>query len=306
MNHFLIFVVSLVGLLLSSNFVLESSEKIGKKLGLSPLTIGIFFIGFGTSLPELIVSHLACLEGRQEISLGNILGSNISNTALILGLAALVQNVNLKGKIQLKQILFHLFITCLLGVFYFFFKAFNPITGSIFLVFFAIYMWQIIFSNSSIVESIEDIPEENMLKAGGILLISLGLMFFSGKYLVSSISDLGRLLGISDYIISAVVLAFGTSAPELFTTIIATVKNKDVNLILGNILGSNVFNLCLVLGTTSFYTYSITHPLDFEIGVLLIMSLYLLAMSFFEGHLARKSGFVLLLIYAYSIFFWLS
>ncbi len=306
MNHFLIFVVSLIGLLLSSNFVLESSEKIGKKLGFSPLTIGIFFIGFGTSLPELIVSHLACLEGRQAISLGNILGSNISNTALILGIAALVQNVNLKGTIQKKQILFHLFITLVLAGFYFFLKTFNPITGTIFLVLFVLYMWKVIFADSGLDENVEVGSDENMIKAGGVLFVALVLMFISGKYLVSSISDLGKMLGISDYIISAIVLAFGTSAPELFTTIIATVKNKDVNLILGNILGSNVFNLCLVLGTTSFYKYQITQPLDFEIGVLVIMSLYILAMNFFKGYLARKSGFVLISIYAYSIFHWLN
>ncbi len=307
MSHFFIFIASLIGLLLSSNFVLECSEKIGKKIGMSPLAIGIFFIGFGTSLPELIVSHIACFDGKQAISLGNILGSNISNTALILSVACFLNVIPLKGETQFKQMVFHILVTFLVAGFYYLYQGFDALTGVSLLVLFAFYMWQIVFKDKSNLEIETEDNSENMLKNSLVLIVALVLMFFSGKYLVSSISSLGSALGISDYIISAVVLAFGTSAPELFTTIIATIKKKDVNLILGNILGSNVFNLCLVLGTTAFHKYSLVGlNLDFEIGVLAIMSVYILVMSFAKGYLAKKSGLVLLMMYGFSIYHWLS
>ncbi len=307
MIHFLVFVASLIGLLLSSNYVLDCSEKIGKKMGMSPLAIGVFFIGFGTSLPELIVSHLACFAGKQSISLGNILGSNISNTALILSVACFIQKIPLKGDIQFKQINFHILVTLVVGAFYYFYKSFDALAGSVLLILFVLYMWQVIFKDSSNLEIDDEEIQEKMGKNLMVLLAALGLMFVSGKYLVESISELGAMLGISDYIISAVVLAFGTSAPELFTTILATIKNKDVNLILGNILGSNVFNICLVLGTTSFHKYVLDGiNLDFEVGVLVIMSFYILAMNLMKGFLNKKSGVILILVYAFSIHHWLS
>jgi len=301
----IIFAVSILGLLLSSSFGLDSAERLGKHFKLSKLVVGVLFIGFGTSLPELVVSHIASFEGKPLISLGNILGSNISNMSLILGISTLLVPIPIGDRSQRVQVFMMCFVSIIASLSYFIASRFDSATGLILLLVFSGHLYAMMKSETE-VSGKEDV-KANVWKEWGILIFCFALMFISGKFLVSSITDIGNYLNISEYVISVIGLAFGTSAPELFTALTAIAKKKDYDLIFGNIIGSNIFNIALVLGTTSFYNFDVpVGTYSFDFSIIILLSFYLLGLSILKGRIYRMTGITLIISYAMSIQYWLT
>ena len=239
----LILAAGLVLILLGANYLVEGSSAIARKFGISEFIIGLTIVGIGTSSPEMVVSFLASLQGKADMAIGNIIGSNIFNTLLILGVTALISPLTITKSNIKKDIPMNIFATILLIVFGLHATLFGLGTdtlsrydGAILL---AVFIWYLVSSfrnKSSIEEDGQEIIKDSpfwltfIMIAGGLAGLIIG-----GRLFVNSASELARIFGVSDKFIAITVMAGGTSMPELATCVVAALKGKG-QLALGNIL----------------------------------------------------------------------
>ncbi|WP_372652360.1 calcium/sodium antiporter [Halobacteriovorax sp.] len=305
----ILLILSIVMLYYGAEFALESAEKIGLYLGMSPLVIGLLIVGFGTSLPEFFVSQLACFRGESPIALGNIIGSNIANLFLIMGSAGIFVPLYLSRKEITKQLYFHIVLTLILTLILFQSELYWWGTGLL-VSFFVIYLINT-FSEMRKQRHLRSVSQEELEHEMGPMLyikliVGFVLLYFGGDLLVSSGSKVGVMLGISTYVISAVFVAFGTSFPELVTAILACVKKKDTDLITGNIIGSNIFNVAFVLGSIGFYDIKITQDYSLEVSVLIFASIFLIGASLIKRSFNKFAGVVFLSTYLGVVYQWVT
>lgn len=247
----------LVLLLWSADKFVDGGASSAKHLGVPTLLIGILIIGFGTSAPEMLVSLIAALDGNPQLALGNAFGSNITNIALIIGTTALVAPIFVHSRIISKELPLVLAITILSGWMVYdgvlsFFEGLVLLTGFGMLIFWSIYGGLKARADSFSCEVNRDLQEHEMglkeslfwLFAGIVLLIA------SSKLLVWGAVGIATALGVSDLVIGLTIVALGTSLPELSSCIVA-VKKKEYDLALGNIVGSNMFNILAVIGISA-------------------------------------------------------
>ena len=301
----LLLLFAIVMLYFGAEFALESAEKIGKYFGLSPLVIGLLIIGFGTSLPEFFVSQFAAFRNEAPIAMGNIVGSNIANLFLILGVSALITPLCLKDKEILKQQWFHVVLTALLAI-----CLLQPQLyiwcGALLVSFFIVYM-VVLFKG---MKSTEEDKQEEAKEAIGIkvflhLIAGFVLLFYGGEVLVSSGSKLALIAGVDSFVISAIFVAFGTSFPELVTAILACKKKKNTDIIVGNIIGSNIFNVSFVLASLTGYKITISHDYTVEIIVLSVCALFMLGLSLLKLRLNKLTGLLFLGTYLGMVYYWI-
>ena len=296
---------SVVILYFGAEFTLDASEKIGKKLGLSPLMIGMLLIGFGTSLPEFFVGHIAGIQGKSAIAIGSLIGSNIANMCLILGICGFMTRLDLSHKNIKEQLIFHVG----LGFALWFVLTRNELsiltaTPLIFLC--AAYLYSLFRQLKN--DKTDYTQDGNHFNPSTVfikLLAGFGMLYLGGELLVKSGTDLCVQAGISEYIVSAIFLAFGTSFPELVTAVMTIVKKKDTDMIVGNIVGSNMFNCSFILGSLGIYDFKITENFNFEISILIFGAIGLLLLSLFKKNFYRFSGFTYLAGYMASVGYWL-
>lgn len=302
----LLLIVSLAALYYGAELALNSAEKIGRYFRLSPLVIGLVIVGFGTSLPELFVSQLASARGRADIALGNIIGSNVANLFFILAVAGLVAPLILRTKEIRNQLFLHLGVTLVL-IAVMTQKTLTPISSITLLLFFVAFIYFTVFKQGKKEESEEEgVVEPIGLKAWVKLFSGFVLLYGGGELLVSSGSRLGELAGISPFVISAIFVAFGTSFPELVTSLIAVKEGKDLDIVTGNILGSNVFNVAFVLGSLGIYHVDTSASYRTELWSLLAASIILIMMYLRGWRFYRFSGGLFFLGYMAMIRHWLT
>jgi cation:H+ antiporter len=278
------------------DFLVRGSSSLALRKGVSMMVVGLTVVSMGTSAPELIVSLLAGLQGNAEISVGNIVGSNVANVGLVLGLSALIRPLSLRRSTLRVDLPFVLAASALLWL--------AVLDGSVsrfdavvFLAFFAVFMFYCFRNMRKGAENDEVgiLPktwQEYALIAGGIL-----VLFAGGKYFVVGAEKLARMVGMSDFAIGLTVVAVGTSLPELATSIIAAVrKNSDISV--GNVLGSNVFNIVFILGLVGLLIDlpCARSAIYIDLPVMFVIALALLPLGF--GYkLGRAGGSVLILLY---------
>lgn len=301
---FLGVLLALFILYIGAELTLTSAEKIGFHLGLSPLAIGVVIIGFGTSLPELFVSQVAGWSGKPDLAIGNLVGSNITNSLLILGVASLFTTIPMLDKMIKGQLYFHLFLHALL----FMALARGPISPFLQLGLLLLFTTYIIYSvlNDKKLSKTDIEQAKDLFKYRLIVYLLMGLVFLyaGGELLVSQGTLLGVGLGVSEYLISVIFISFGTSFPELITTIVACYKKKDESLIVGNIVGSNFFNLSFILGSLVFYKVQIGVAPKVEMLVLCALSLVLIFIYKFVKRIPRLMSIPLLLSYVAMVYYW--
>lgn len=304
----LILVGSIALLYFGAELALDGAEKVGRALKFSPLVIGLVIVGFGTSLPEFFVSHMASSRGEYSLALGNIVGSNVANLFWILGLAGLMTPLALSTVDIKQQLLWHLALTVMLCFGLVFADSLSIALMIILLGFFVTYLgWTYREMKKNPEDTDEQTPEKLTVMLFVKLNIGFVLLFLGGEYLVSSGSTLGEMLGISPFVISAIFVAFGTSFPEMVTAIMACVKKKDTNLIVGNILGSNIFNVALILGSLGIYRLPLNETVYYaEAIVLTFASLTMIFMAWRGMIFNKKSGALFLGIYGLMIMHWVS
>lgn len=304
----LLLIVGLALVVLGADFLVDGASSIAKKFGVSDFVIGLTIVGMGTSAPEMVVSFIGALQGNGDIAIGNVVGSNIFNVFMILGATALILPMNITPMNRKKDIPLNIAITLIfiaLGMSRTLFgigdDVLGRMDGAILLVLFAAYIYMCFrFDTANQTESNEN--EKVIKPAWAAVLIVAGLagLVFGGRMFVNSATSIAKMLNVSDKLIAITILAGGTSMPELVTCIVAAFKKKG-QLALGNILGSNVFNILLILGGSA-----LIHPLSMagmsyvDLGALLLSSLVIWASIHTnkKNQLDRADGLLLLLLEA--------
>ena len=293
--NILIIIATIFGLWGGAVWVVDSATHIAKKFGISQLVIGLTVVAIATSLPEFAVTVSAAIKGQAAISVGNVVGSNIFNLGIILGIVAIFGNVKI-SKILLSRDGSLLIITGLLLLLFFRDHTLSRIEGILLALTLLIYIITLIKQKTNI-ELDEEIPEGDF-KAVDILKLILGVavIIVSANYLVEAASDIARVFGVSEWTIGITIVAAGTSMPEFATSIVALIKGRN-DISVGNLIGSDLFNLLGVLGTAS-----IIRPLSLTaneyIGLILLAVSYvfLLIMMRTGWKISRFEGIVLILI----------
>ncbi|HSJ68422.1 MAG TPA: calcium/sodium antiporter [Anditalea sp.] len=251
---YILLIVGLLILLIGGKYLVDGASGIAGKLGLSPGLIGLTVVSFGTSAPELLVSVTAALKGASDIALGNVIGSNISNITLVLGISAVVFPIALPKSVIKLDYAFTLIVSIL-----FFILAFN---GIISLVDGLILLVLLVLINIYFFKTIARIPDDPddvdiqklksipMYKSILFILGGIAGLYWGSEMFVENAIVIAQQFGISDRIIGVTVIAIGTSLPELATSILAALK-KQTDIALGNILGSNLMNILAIIGVTA-------------------------------------------------------
>lgn len=310
----------LVGLgliVLGADWLVEGASSIARRAGVSEFVIGLTIVGFGTSCPELVVSLTGALEGNADIAVGNVIGSNIFNVLFILGLTALLCPVTMTEGNRKKDIPVALLVTVLLlavglnrtlwGI--------GPADslsrweGVLFLAIFAAYIAHSFVTGKPSEEDAAETGPRKLWLAVLMVLAGLAGLIFGGNLFVDSATDLARMLGVSDKFIAVTILAGGTSLPELATSLVAALKGRN-ELALGNILGSNVFNILLILGSSALITPLSLASVTWVDATVLTLSMVLLLLWAYTGRRERidrwEGALMLLLFGAYYTYLFIN
>ncbi len=310
---YILFAVGFVVLILGANWLVNGSVSLGLRANLSPLVIGLTVVAFGTSLPELVINVFASFKGSSDLAIGNVLGSNIMNIFLILGISSQFMPIHVERISIRRDIPVGLFATLLFGLIangYFmgFDLVINRFDGFVLLAVFGIYLWFTLKKGNGIEP---DLDVENKQPASWpktILLILIGLagLFFGGEWVSDGALEVAKALGISETAIGLTIVAAATSLPELVTAIVAAMK-KNIGIVMGNVLGSNIINILVVLGTSAIINPLIYQTkLNVELGMVIAANLALVVVIYLgKGfRLSRYEGISLIL--SYIVFIWFS
>ena len=249
----LMILAGFVLLFFSGDWLVKSSVQIARYFKISTMVVGLTVVAFGTSAPELIVSLKAVFDGVPDISVGNVIGSNIANIALVLGLVAIILPIRVHKK---STVLFDWVVMMGASLLFFIFAQNNLIEfyeGVIFLVLIVLYLTFSVIKSRRQLNKLDEILEKPTLKikyAIGLLVLAAVGLYYGSALLVRGVVIVAEGLNISERVIGVSVVAFGTSVPELATSIMAAVK-KETAISIGNIIGSNIFNILAILGITS-------------------------------------------------------
>ena len=302
MTSYLFLIIGLITLVLGGDFLVRAAISITKKMNVSPLLIGVTVVSFGTSLPELLVSLQAAIDGNSGVVIGNVIGSNIANIGLVLGITALISPMVFQRKNYIFSWVF-MFLSAL--VFIWVSIDFNLSYYEGLILVFLLLIFILLSIKFSKLE-IDSIDKESVISLPLTLLYfllgSTGL-YYGSEMLVENAVVIAKEWGVSELIIGITVIALGTSLPELVTSIIAVIKGYN-SISIGNLIGSNVFNVLAVIGITSSIK-SITvdsSVLSFDFPVMLGFTLFM-GLILLGSKVSRVQGLVLLLGYLSYIIF---
>lgn len=299
-------ILSLVALYIGAGWLVQGSSALALKAKISPLVIGLTIVAFGTSAPELVVSLNAALKGEGEIAIGNILGSNIFNIGIILGISATIYPLQAKKQLLRIDIPVMLIATILLTIF-FWNGELGRMEGSFFLAGIILYtIFSLYYSRKHGEEPNLELEEQPRHWAFDTLEIVGGLvvLIFASHLLVENAVSIAREVGLSEAVIGLTIIAAGTSMPELATTIVAASKGKT-DIAIGNIVGSNLFNILAIAGSCSLVQPIVAKNVNYiDLLVMLAISLLLLPLVKSGQKITRTEGLVLVIVYIIYVF-WL-
>lgn len=297
----IILVVSLAFIVMGADWLVDGASAIARKVGISEFVIGLTIVGFGTSCPELVVSLTGAFAGNADISIGNVIGSNIFNTLLILGITAVAMPIFVSANNRKRDIPITLGVAVLLVVCGLTGNVVSRVEGIVSVLFFAAYIYYCFKFDETGDDSDGETRQIKSIWAA-VALVAAGLagLIVGGRFFVDSATKIADLLGVSDKFIAITVLAGGTSLPELATCIVAAVKHKG-SLALGNILGSNVFNILLILGLSAIVSPLSFAGIDYVDMGMLVLSAAIVLICAFTGRkdcIDRWEGAVMLAAFA--------
>lgn len=303
--NILLLIIGFILLIKGADLLVEGSSAIAKNAKVPKVLIGLTIVAFGTSAPELAVSLTALAKKAGDMVLGNVIGSNIFNTLFILGVGAIISPIIVKKNTIKKELPICILISTLLVILFLdvklnggarnTFSRGDAITILLFFLIFLYYIFSIFRSKK------EDEKEEAKYKMFPSILMTLGglgSLILGSHMVVENVTNIAKAFSVSERIISLTIIAFGTSLPELVTTITSSIK-KEQEILLGNIIGSNIFNICIVLGIPVFLFGSVT-PASFssiDLMMLLTSSLLLFIYSYTDKKISRLEGCGLLFLF---------
>ncbi len=305
--EYLILIAGFLVLAVSGNYLIEGSVSLARHLKISTLVVGVVVVSFGTSAPELIVSLQAALNGHPDIAIGNVIGSNISNIALVLGITALLLPIPVKSNsikidwpvMMLSSILLYVFILNYI---------IERWEGAILITSIIVFIYWSIRSSRKKTENNNNIdkPKHKLYLAIIFIIVSCIGLVFGAKLFINSSVEIARNFDISERVISVTLVAFGTSVPELVASIVAVFK-KQMDISIGNIIGSNIFNVLAIIGITSIVTPIsnidkgiVNFDIFWMLGISALLFLFIIPLK--GGILNRWKGLLFLIFYAVYIF----
>jgi len=319
----ILFIAGITGVYFGAEWLVKGSSKLSRDLGIKPIVVGLTVVAFGTSSPELAVSLTASIKGSNDIAIGNIIGSNIANIGLVLGIAAIVLPLQVERIIMKREL--PLMIAISAGLYFMATdKKIGLVDGSILftgIIFFISYqVYNTLNSKGKSGNSTGNADDKTCITerrdkqspAGrkyllfNIVYIVIGLacLLVGAHILVTSAISIAGRLGVGEMVIGLTVVAFGTSVPEMATSVVSVLR-KEVDICVGNVIGSNIFNMLMVIGSVA-----LIRPLDvarktlfFEFPVMLLFSVALIPIIWGSLRVNRLSGFVLVSGYLVFIFF---
>ena len=303
------FFLGLVLLILGGDFLVKGSVALALRMRVSMVVIGLTVVSFATSAPELIVSVYSALTGHPDMAIGNVIGSNIANISLVLGLTALVYPLSFKKRLYQFDIPVMLTACVLFAIFLFTNALLEAWEGFVFIVLLGLLTLYLIQKSrkQELLSKEVNVNSISLFKLSFYLVSGGTFLYFGSHFLVNGASGLAREIGLSERIISVSIVAFGTSVPELAASIIAALK-KQKDLSIGNLIGSNIFNVLAVLGITSMVKpiavldqSLLTNDIWWMLGISVL--LYPLMFLFKKDHFGRVEGLVLLMVYTIYILF---
>lgn len=289
--------------------LIRGSSNLAIKIGITPLVVGLTVVAFGTSAPELVVSLKAALIGNSAISLGNVVGSNIANIALILGLAALVRPLEIHTKVIIKEIPIMIVVSILL-LLLLIDGEISFLDGLIFVTGIVVYtIVSVMMARKEKNKQVNDEFKEGLKSRFGIsvsiaLVVSgLALLIVGANLFVQAAVAIAKLFSISDAIIGLTIVAVGTSLPELVTSIVAAYKNES-DIAVGNVVGSNIFNILSILGITALIVPISSSGISYvDLGVMIFTAVVLLPLSRTGYKITRIEGSLLVLGYVIYVYY---
>ncbi len=307
LSNVFLFLIGFILLIKGADFLVDGSSSLAKRLGISTLIVGLTVVAFGTSMPELIVNVFSSVKGVNEIAVGNIVGSNIANILLILGITALIYPVKIHQSTIWKEIPLGIFAALVLlvvandKIIDNFPSSLSRTEGIVMLFFFAIFLYYVYEAakKKRIRIEKETLGIKKMKISSAIASIVFGIVFLclGGNFVVENAIIIASKLKISNFLISAFIIALGTSLPELVTSIKAGMK-KDLDMAVGNVVGSNIFNIFWILGVTaSISAIKVPEFINFDIFFLIISSLLLFLFVFRKQQLGKQKGIIFITLY---------
>ena len=301
----LILLAGLAALIKGADFLVDGAACIAARLGVAPLLIGLTVVSFGTSLPEMLVTMISGLRNNPDLAIGNIIGSNIANVLLVLGVAAVIRPQN---STVVSEIPFSLTAALLVG---FLANAalfstqpelsISRVDGAILVFFFVLFMLYVykLAREQGEPDGLPS-PSRNRKKALGYIILGIIGLYFGGGWVVDGAIGVSQLVGVDDAVIGLTIVAVGTSAPELVASAVAAYKGQ-ADLAVGNVVGSNIFNLLWVLGLTSSFVelpFEVVSNTDL-VMVIASSALLLIALAITRSNtISRPHGFVSIILYA--------
>ncbi len=308
---YLYLLICLVVIVFSADWLVAGAVTIAKRFKISDFVIGAVIVGVGTSFPELVVSSIGAFEGNSDIAIGNVVGSNIFNVFGILGLTALIMPVAVSKENKRFDLPFCIGVSVLtlLLVFNFFTggePSINRIDGAILLTFFALFLWSSLRGNKK-QEVVDDAVISNKQLAIGIAQVVVGLsaLIIASRFFLDNAITIAEAWGVNEAFIAITLVACGTSLPELAASLVAASK-KNTQLALGNIIGSNIFNLALILGIGAQITPLTTSGITFVDYVVMISAAIVPLVLGVKGKLNRWAGALMFLCFVGYNFYLIS
>lgn len=302
----------LIGFLMlikGADILVDGSSAIAKKLRVSEIIIGLTIVSIGTSMPELFVSTTSAIQGSSDISIGNVIGSNICNLLLILGVSSIIHPVKFHKETKWIENPMSIILSLIFLLICNINQDVSRIEGIILLVLFVVFLiYTIIMGKKSQDEeilqiSLEDAKKVSIIKNIGLIILGIVALKIGGDLVVENAKLIAKALNISEKIIGLTIVAIGTSLPELVTSVTAAIKGES-DIAIGNIVGSNIFNLLLIIGLSAVITpitYNISY--NFEIMILFIAMILMTIFPFIKpkDEMSRSKGVIFTLFYIFYI-----
>lgn len=313
--EWILLIVGIALLIKGADFFVEGSSNIAKILGIPPLIVGLTLVSMGTSAPEASVSIAAAIGGNADISIGNVLGSNISNTLLILGVSSIIAPVAISKGVKFYDIPIMIIISGILLLFSFLISPgiIDRIESIVLIIVFILYITFLVLRSKSETKQKEELikrgeiapmevevvdkSRKNIIKSIIFTVVGLGAVIGGGTLVVSNAESIALHLGMSQKLVGLTIVAVGTSLPELVTSVVAAVK-KENDIAIGNVVGSNIFNIVFVLGLSSVIApIRVDLSLLFDTLIVLVASGIIFLFAFMGKKLTRWQGILLTLCY---------
>lgn len=301
MINLLFIVIGFILLVKGADYLVDGASQVAKRFNLPEIIIGLTIVSIGTSLPELMVSLTSAINSHSDIAIGNVIGSNISNLFLILGICATIRPLKFKDETIRFEIPFIIFLTAMLYIFgnNGVEKLIDKQEGLILIilcVLFVLYnIWMASRSINDISHKLEIEEAKNnfsMFKSTFKIILGIVLLKYGGDFVVDNASEMASKLGVSEKMVSLTIVSISTSLPELITSITATLRN-EIDMAIGNVMGSNIFNIVLIVGVTAFINpivYSMSYNKDIIIFLIGMFAIAIIPFIGEKNKISRWNG----------------